>query len=180
MMAYRTGDGHKHEHRAGEPFCTNCNKPGHWIVGCWAKGGGAEGKGPRQRKKQRKRDSEKKDKKKDKEKANWAVRDKSDDESEHSDISYMATTTPFGLSSSRWIPNGGATTHICNNRSAFINFTSSHTTIRGINKHATSLMVHGTGDINVIVSIDGHKDQAVTFRNASYCPDAANNLISES
>ena len=180
MMAYRTGDGHKHEHRAGEPFCTNCNKPGHWIAGCWAKGGGAEGKGPRQRKKQRKRDSEKKDKKKDKEKANRAVRDKSDDESEHSDISYMATTTPFGLSSSRWILDGGATTHICNNRSAFINFTSSRTTIGGINKHATSLMVHGTGDINVIVSIDGHKDQAVTFRNASYCPDAADNLISES
>ena len=87
MMAYRAGDGHKHEHRAGEPFCTNCNKPGHWIMGCLAKGGGAEGKGPRQKKKQKKRDSEKKNKKKDKEKANQVVQDKSDNKSEHSDTS---------------------------------------------------------------------------------------------
>src|SRR5260370_36587386 len=28
-------------------ICTNCEKEGHTITRCWAKGGGAEGKGPR-------------------------------------------------------------------------------------------------------------------------------------
>ncbi|KIM82401.1 hypothetical protein PILCRDRAFT_7801 [Piloderma croceum F 1598] len=105
MMAYQAGDRHEHEHRAGEPFCTNCNKPGHWIAGCWAKGGGTEGKGPHQKKKKqkkrdskkrdsKKKDSKKKDKKKGKEKANQAVEDMLDNESEHSNTSYMATNTP--------------------------------------------------------------------------------------
>src|ERR1700722_11670371 len=173
MTAYRAGDGHKHEHRAGEPFCTNCNKPGHWIAGCWAKGGGAEGKGPRQKKKQKKRDSEKKDKKKGKEKANRAVQDKSDYESEHSDTSYMATIIPSPSHSQfRWILDGGATTHICKDKSAFINFTPRHDIIGGINKKATSLDVLGTGDINVIITVDGRKDKTITLRNTSYCPDA--------
>jgi hypothetical protein len=181
MMAYRAGDRRNHEHRAGEPFCTNCNKPGHWIAGCWVKGGGAEGKGPRQKKKQKKRDSEKKDKRKGKEKANRAVQDKSDNESEHSDTSYMATTTPLSSHSRfRWILDGGATTHICKDRSAFIDFVPCRSIIGGVNKKATSLEVLGTGDIKVIVTIDGHKDETITFRNASYCPDAADNLVSES
>jgi len=181
MMAYRAGDGHKHEHRAGEPFCTNCNKPGHWIAGCWAKGGGAEGKGPRQKKKQRKRDSEKKDKKKGKEKANQAVHDDSDAESQHTHSSYMATNIPSPSHSQfRWILDGGATTHICKDRSAFVNFIPRCDIIGGVNKKATSLEVLGTGDIKVIVTIDGRKDKTITLSNASYCPDAADNLVSES
>jgi GAG-pre-integrase domain len=43
-----------------------------------------------------------------------------------------------------------------------------------------SLAVLGTGDIKVVVIIDGHEDETVTFRNASYCPDAADNLVSKS
>lgn len=64
MMAYRANEGNKPEHRAGEPFCTNYNRPGHWIAECWTKGGGAEEKGPHQKKKGKKRDNEKKEKKK--------------------------------------------------------------------------------------------------------------------
>ena len=37
-----------------------------------------------------------------------------------------------------------------------------------------------SGDIKVIVIIDGHKDETVSFCNASYCPDTADNLVSES
>ncbi|KAJ1299274.1 hypothetical protein OPQ81_002679 [Rhizoctonia solani] len=33
------------------PPCANCAKPGHTKQECWAKGGGAEGTGPRQKKK---------------------------------------------------------------------------------------------------------------------------------
>jgi len=35
--------------KPGEPYCENCRKPGHWIAGCWSKGGGAHKKGPNQR-----------------------------------------------------------------------------------------------------------------------------------
>ena len=159
----------------------NCNKPGHWIVGCWAKWGGAEGKGRHQKKKQKKRDSEKKDKTKAKEKANQAVQDKLDNESEHSDTSYMAISIPLPSHSQfHWILDGGATTHICKDRSAFINFVPCRDIIGGINKKATSLEVLSTSDIKVIVTIDGRKDKTITFHNTSYCPDTADNLVSES
>jgi len=29
------------------PTCSNCKRPGHTVDHCWAKGGGAEGKGPK-------------------------------------------------------------------------------------------------------------------------------------
>ena len=31
------------------PTCSNCKRPGHTMDHCWAKGGGAEGKGPKMR-----------------------------------------------------------------------------------------------------------------------------------
>ena len=48
----------------GQPFCTNCKRNGHSNKDCWSKGGGAEGKGPKQKKKQKKRDDEKDERKK--------------------------------------------------------------------------------------------------------------------
>jgi hypothetical protein len=135
----------------------NCNKPGHWIARCWAKRGGAEGQRPHQ-KKQKKRDSEKKDKKKDKEKASQAVQNKLDNESKHSDTLYMATNTPLSLHYQFcWILNGSATTYICKDRSAFLNFVPHCDIIGGINKEVTSLEVLSTGDINVIITIDGQR-----------------------
>jgi hypothetical protein len=47
-MAFRAAqtntNGHEHSHNPGDPYCMNCNKPGHWISGCWSKGGRAQGK----------------------------------------------------------------------------------------------------------------------------------------
>ena len=78
--------GHEHSHNPGDPYCTNCNKLGHWISGCWSKGGGAKGKGPRQKKRQQKKNNTKdKEKKKGKDRANKAARDDSDNESHSSD-----------------------------------------------------------------------------------------------
>ena len=67
---------HNHSDNSSEPHCTNCNKPGHWLSGCWEKGGGAEGKGPHQNKKQQKKknnEMEKKNKKKGKDRTNKAI-----------------------------------------------------------------------------------------------------------
>jgi len=93
----------------------------------------------------------------------------------------MAANTP---SSSHlqfcWILNGGTTTHICKDRLAFIDFIPCHKVIGGINKKATSLEVLGTGDIKVIVTINGREDKTITLCNTFYCPDAADNLVLES
>jgi hypothetical protein len=92
-MAFRAAqtntNGHEHSHNPGDPYCMNCNKPGHWISGCWSKGGRAQGKWPRQKKNDEK---EKKNKKKGKDWMNEAVHNDSDDESRALNSLYMATS----------------------------------------------------------------------------------------
>ncbi|OCH86674.1 hypothetical protein OBBRIDRAFT_713029, partial [Obba rivulosa] len=51
-----------------------------------------------------------------------------------------------------WILDSGATTHICNDRTAFTTFTPSRSSI----------------------------DRVITLRDVSYCPNVCNNLVSES
>lgn len=183
-MAYRAVQmiGKSNETSPGDPFCTNCNKPGHWIKGCWSKGGGAEGKGPRQKRNQKKKNDNKGKKNKGKDKANQATHDHdSDSESRVSHASYMAVNTSSSSSSQlRWILDGGSTTHICNDRSAFTKFSPSHDTIGSIQKNGPQLQVHGTGEIKIICSVKGHDDQVITFRDVAFCPDARDNLVSES
>ena len=59
-------------------ICSNCKKKGHSIENCWAKGGGKEGQGPKQKKRSKSR------KKKGKEKANAATESSSDGKSDES------------------------------------------------------------------------------------------------
>jgi len=137
-MAYRAmqtnGKAHEHLHNSGEPYCMNCNKLGHWIAGCWSKGGGAEGKGSCQKKKQQKKknkETEKKKKNKGKDQSNEAVQNDLDDESQASDSLYMATSVT-SRSQFHWILNGSSTTNICNDKAAFLKLTAAHSTIRSI------------------------------------------------
>jgi hypothetical protein len=180
--AQTNAKGHEHSHNSGDPYCTNCNKPGHWISGCWSKGGGAEGKGPRQKKKrpQKKNDAKDKEKKrKRKDHANQAVRDDdSDDESRSSHTTYMASSQSI-FSSYQWLLDSAATTHICKVKSAFITFELKPGTIGGINNKAATLSILGRGDVRIISKVDGRDDETITLRNVAYCPDAADNLISE-
>ena len=57
-------------------ICTNCKKKGHSIENCWAKGGGKEGQGPKQKKRSKFK------KKKGKEKAKAAKDSSSDGKSD--------------------------------------------------------------------------------------------------
>ena len=57
-------------------ICLNCERKGHSIENCWAKNGGKEGQGPRQKRRSRFR------KKKGKEKANTARESSSDGKSD--------------------------------------------------------------------------------------------------
>jgi len=53
-------------------------------------------------------------------------------------------------------------------------------TIVSIQKKGLKLDIHGRGDIHVICSIKGREDRFITLRDVAYCPDARDNLISES
>jgi hypothetical protein len=80
--------------------CYNCHKMGHIATDCWSKGGGKDGKGPGRRGK--------------KEKAN-----KADDVA--SDFVETAEAAKFNnISLYSWLADSGTTSHICNNRTAFI------------------------------------------------------------
>ena len=81
-MAYRTGQT-TGKAKPSDVTCDNCHCSGHMKQKCWSPGGGAEGKGPCQRKKKKKGESSKdKYEKKAKEKANQAIEDSSEDDSE--------------------------------------------------------------------------------------------------
>jgi hypothetical protein len=145
-----------------QSFCNNCKKNGHLDKDCWSKGGGLEDKSPKQQRKwtQKARRSN--------------LESHYGDEQSETNFTYLAESKQF-----MWILDGGSTIHICKSRSAFPTFTPVSDTIRGINKYAPSLPVHGQGNVNIIVTI-GWKEQKITLENVSYCPDAWDNIISKS
>src|SRR3979490_183300 len=65
--------------------CTDCKKPGHTIEMCWAKGGGREGQGPRQKK----RFKSKKKKGKGKGKANVADEEESSGDDDEGPMAFI-------------------------------------------------------------------------------------------
>jgi hypothetical protein len=160
----------------------NCNKPGHWITGCWSKEGGAEGNGPCQKKRQKKKsDTKDKKKKRGKDRMNQAVKDDSNSESCASDAMYMATA--FTYSSHlcyQWVFNSGSTTHIYNNKSTFSNLISVHSTIGSIEKNRPQLDVHVCGKVHIICSIDGRDKKVIALCDVTFCPNTCDNLISKS
>ena len=176
--------------RPGEPFCDNCRKPGHWIAGCWSKGGGAHRKGPNQKWHDQDRDhgrdrgndhdrnNDRHSNTHSKGKVNQAVASNSGSDTVSEHLSYMTTLST--LSCFSWILDSGSTTHICNDWAAFTSLKPTSGTIGSINKDGPRLDVQGTGDINIICPVSSHESCTITLRNVSYCPGACDNLISES
>ena len=62
----------------------------------------------------------------------------------------------------------------------FATFTEKHSTIGGIQKSAPSLISKGFGDVLLTCTVNGESDQTITLINVAYCPDAQDNLVSES
>ena len=113
-----------------------------------------------------------------KEKANQAVEDNSEDDDEHE--AFMAITSPHSHSRFQWVLDGGSTTHICTDRNMFATFTNKQSSIGGIQKNAPALQSIGFGDVHLTSMVDGKSECTITLMNVAYCPDARDNLISES
>ena len=180
-MAYRAGQT-SGRGKSGDTTCDNCHRAGYLKRDCWSPGGGAEGKGPCQKKKGKSKQTNKRkddERKKSRDNANQAVSNKSDsDQEEHE--AFMATTSSHSHSRFRWVLDGGSTTHICNDCSMFATFTEKHSTIGGIQKSAPSLISKGFGDVLLTCTVDGESNRTITLINVTYCPDAWDNLVSES
>ena len=69
-------------------ICTNCKQKGHPFEDCWAKGGGKEGQGPKQKRRSKYR------KKKGKEKVNAAEESTSDGKTDESVVSSIPIVLP--------------------------------------------------------------------------------------
>ena len=59
-------------------------------------------------------------------------------------------------------------------------FTEKRSYIGGIQKNAPSLISNGSGDIHLTCNIDGDTECTITLMDVAFCPDAHDNLISES
>ncbi|KAF9233436.1 hypothetical protein BU15DRAFT_31853, partial [Melanogaster broomeanus] len=79
-----------------------------------------------------------------------------------------------------WILDGGSINHICTERSAFATFTPIYETIQGIVKDGPQLKVLGHGTVLVSVSVKDRTTRSIKLTNVSYCPNARDNLMSES
>ncbi|TFY56531.1 hypothetical protein EVJ58_g7579 [Rhodofomes roseus] len=111
--------------------------------------------------------------------ANQAVDDAASVSDAGHDSSYLAAG-PIPHSRFTWILDGGSTTHICNDRSAFRSLCETRGTIGSIQKTGPQLQVLGRGEIRILCRVDGRDERTVTLKDVAYCPDARDNLISES
>ena len=93
---------------------------------------------------------------------------------------YPWTTLTTSHSQFPWILDGSSTTHICKDISAFLKLALTWDTIGSIQKKGPKLDIHRIGDICIIFSIKGCEDRIITLWDVTYCPDAWDNLISES
>ena len=147
-----------------ERECYNCHKKGHLAKDCWAKGGGKEGQGPKGRKKSNGGN---------KNRANQATDTVND---ALADVAYSANTRI--LSHYDWVLDSGTTSHICNQRKAFIEYTPlKDSPVQGLGSIPAQATGRGTVVANFTVKGNNirHKLQDVL-----HIPEAPNSLLSVS
>jgi hypothetical protein len=147
---------------ATDKECFNCHRKGHMSRDCWSKGGGKEGQGPRSRKRGGGGD-----------RANQA----SDIVNNVlTDVAYAAGSRT--ISSHEWVLDSATTSHICNQRNAFTDYTPlSNATVQGLGSKPALAEGRGTVYVNFAVN-----DGSVRHRlmDALFVPEAPNSLLSVS
>jgi len=135
-------------------ICDNCGKTGHDRPRCWAKGGGDEGGGPRQRK--------------DPPKSN---------QPEAHGLHYAFVIKDRDLKNS-WIMDSGATQHYTFDKSVFSSFTEASDVLKVADGNPVEIKGHGSVLFSVYLANGAsHK---VTLKKVFYAPKLMANLISVS
>ena len=156
----------------GKPKCGSCGKFNHTTAECWGK------EDPKSSMNKRKRKG-----KAPKERANQAheTKDELMDTDEiafvaPADVSTMNDSNDDRISSYSWVADSATTSHITNQRSAFIEYMPlQEKKITGIGNIGTE--AQGCGTIQ-IVSCVNEKNITITLRDTLYAPKAVNNLLS--
>jgi len=135
--------------------CWNCGKKGHWVKDCWEPRGDKEGQAPKW----------------------WKSQDKAQqtqDKSNNNDFAF--TCIDMTISTSDWLANSVATTHIARNRSHFIDYIIKPKEIDGI-VLGMPLKILGWGTINIQFLAE-NKIHLAQLQDVQHAPTAHNNLIS--
>ena len=182
----------------GLKFCRNCKRTGHEINTCYSKGGGMEGKGPRQKDKKKKG-------KKAKEKAN-TVEDEGGEDSNvvfekclstnfstyasgnRNDTSLMINVPPgdddltyrarISSSTPTIILDSGTTSHIHSVRSDFVSYAppSSTQAVSGFGDGTRK--IEGRGEVQILSSLPKGHSARLRLRDTCYVPNSHPTLIS--
>ena len=148
-----------------EKECYNCHKKGHLAKDCWSKGGGKEGQGPKSRRRNNGGN-----------RGNRANQATEVVNNALADVAYSANA--HTLSRYDWVSDSATTSHICNQREAFINYTPlKNSPVQGLGSIPAQAAGCGTVIVNFAVKGDNiqHKLQDVP-----HVPEAPNSLLSVS
>jgi transposase InsO family protein len=150
-------------HTNGKMKCFNCQKEGHKIQDCWAPGGGAEGKGPKQKFKRGKPGEGS-------HQANLV-----EETNGSFDVAFTVDTTG-GHIDERWVADSASSSHIAMNREYFQDYEPlDGAGVKGLNGKPVSAKGRGTIVLNLKM---GSSYNPLTLRNVLYVPDAQRNLVS--
>ena len=137
---------------------------GHWLKDCWAKGGAKEGQFPKWWKITKNKDS-----------ATQSIEQSTDSKSGDCNFACYSNETT-NISTSDWLADSAATTHILHDRSYFSNFTEDRSEIVGISL-GTNLQTIGRGVVSIQFNVD-KMAYSVRLRDVKFAPKPPNNLIS--
>jgi hypothetical protein len=157
------------------PPCTNCAKPSHTKQDCWAKGGGAEGSGPPQKRRAARQDKEKaKDASPKSESAKVASTNDVDDVS----TLYALPAVDSRSASNAWLLDSGASRHMTPHRHWFATYQALTTPVLIRVGDGNKIPAIGVGRILVIIrNRQGRESQAV-IKSVLYVPALNANLLS--
>src|SRR5712671_8007599 len=154
--------------------CYNCRKKGHIKADCWAKGGGKEGQGPRQRQGSMQANAAAVSEKPEDE--SWAIIEVINDEDNTMAATTTTTTTRTNDQSHTELYDSGASRHMTPHRDKFVTYQRiGPRPIVAADKGVFYAI--GKGDMCIQVP-NGQKTTEVLLRNTLHAPDMGLTVIS--
>ena len=146
----------------GAPRCGNCNKKGHKSASCWAKGGGAEGKGPHTNVQA----------------CSCTYHAMCSDSTPKSTESSTDYEVNLAVPTHSFVLDSGCTDHMLVKNDLFTDYTvcADDRVVRSANQSTSKIAGFGTAQI-AVKDITGNK-QVLVLHNALHVPQHGRNLLS--